>query len=100
MAAMHKPRYRSIDRGRKYLHWDFTPPIPAAITTVVVQDDKKMAQLLQSPPKSLHTFIALQEPGHDVVQRANKLGIYIRRFEEVEAMGAASKVKEKVSPCL
>lgn len=66
-----------------------------ALSTVVCQDDKKMSQLLQSPPKSLKMFVAMKEPGKEVQQRAQKLGITIRRFDEIEDMGAASKIKER-----
>lgn len=65
------------------------------ISTVICQDDKKMSQLLQAPPKSLKVFISIQDPSSDVQQRAQKLGITIKRFDEVEALGAASKIKDK-----
>uniref|UniRef100_A0A6A7FS43 Long-chain-fatty-acid--CoA ligase n=2 Tax=Hirondellea gigas TaxID=1518452 RepID=A0A6A7FS43_9CRUS len=66
-----------------------------ALTTVICQDDRKMAQLLQSPPKSLRLFIAIHEPDRDVRIRAQKLGITIKRFDEIEALGASSKIKER-----
>ncbi|KAA0185486.1 hypothetical protein HAZT_HAZT001290 [Hyalella azteca] len=66
-----------------------------ALSTVIVQDDKKMLQLLQSPPKTLKVFIAINEPSNDVRLKAQKLGITIKLFDEIEALGAASKIKDR-----
>lgn len=70
----------------------------ASITTVVCQDDRKMAQLLQSPPKCLKMLIAIKDITAETSDRAKKLGITIKYFEEVESMGAASQLPEMVSP--
>ncbi|XP_050726596.1 long-chain-fatty-acid--CoA ligase 1-like isoform X2 [Eriocheir sinensis] len=66
----------------------------ASITTVVCQDDRKMAQLLQSPPKCLKRLIAIKDICAETSDRAKKLGITIKYFEEVESMGAASQLPE------
>ncbi|XP_045113727.1 long-chain-fatty-acid--CoA ligase 1-like isoform X2 [Portunus trituberculatus] len=66
----------------------------ASITTVVCQDDRKMAQVLQSPPKCLKILIAIRDISAETSERAKKLGITIKYFEEVETMGAASQLPE------
>ncbi|XP_063883836.1 long-chain-fatty-acid--CoA ligase 1-like isoform X2 [Scylla paramamosain] len=66
----------------------------ASITTVVCQDDRKMAQVLQSPPKCLKILIAIKDISAETSERAKKLGITIKYFEEVETMGAASQLPE------
>lgn len=64
---------------------------------MVCQDDRKMAQVLQSPPKCLKILIAIKDIGAETCERAKKLGITIKYFEEVETMGAASQLPELVS---
>ena len=64
------------------------------------QDDRKMAQVLQSPPKCLKILIAIRDISPETLDRAKKLGITIKYFEEVETMGAASQLPELVSSYL
>lgn len=68
-----------------------------ALSTVVVQDDKKMMQLMTSPPKTLRVFVTITEASNETRLRAQKLGITIKTFDEIEALGAASKIKDRVS---
>lgn len=64
---------------------------------MVCQDDRKMAQLLETPPKCLKILIAIKDIGPETSDRAKKLGITIKYFEEVETMGAAAHLPEVVS---
>ncbi|XP_066956154.1 long-chain-fatty-acid--CoA ligase 1 isoform X2 [Macrobrachium rosenbergii] len=66
----------------------------ASITTVVCQDDRKMSQLLQSPPKCLKLLIAIKDVTPETAERARSLGITIKFFEEIESLGAASDIPE------
>ncbi|XP_071548501.1 long-chain-fatty-acid--CoA ligase 1 isoform X1 [Panulirus ornatus] len=66
----------------------------ASITTVVCQDDHKMSQLLDNPPKCLKTLVAIKDISPETSERAKKLGITIKFFEEVESLGAASELPE------
>lgn len=58
-----------------------------------------MSQLLQSPPKCLKILIAIKDISGEMLDRAKKLGISIKYFEEVEKMGAASRLPELVGFC-
>ncbi|XP_076067495.1 long-chain-fatty-acid--CoA ligase 5 [Oratosquilla oratoria] len=67
----------------------------AAITTVVCQDNAKMSQLLQSPPRCLKILVGIStDISNETVQLAEKHGISIKYFEEVESKGAALGIKE------
>ncbi|XP_063589550.1 long-chain-fatty-acid--CoA ligase 1-like isoform X1 [Penaeus indicus] len=66
----------------------------ASITTVVCQDDRKMSQLLQNPPKCLKMLVAMKDVTPETAERAKKLGIAIKFFEQIESLGAASDIPE------
>ncbi|XP_037781180.1 LOW QUALITY PROTEIN: long-chain-fatty-acid--CoA ligase 1-like [Penaeus monodon] len=68
----------------------------ASITTVVCQDDRKMSQLLQNPPKCLKMLVAMKDVTPETAERAKKLGITIKFFEQIESLGAASDIPELV----
>lgn len=55
-----------------------------------------MSQLLESPPKCLKMLIAIKDIGAETADRAKKLGITIKFFEEIEKLGAASELPELV----
>lgn len=68
----------------------------ASITTVVCQDDRKMSQLLQAPPKCLKMLVAMKDVTTETAERAKKLGITIKFFEQIESLGAASEDRKSV----
>ncbi|KAB7503360.1 Long-chain-fatty-acid--CoA ligase 1 [Armadillidium nasatum] len=66
----------------------------ANISTVVCQDEKKMLQLLNNPPRSLRFLIAIKDVSREVIAKAQKLNIEIKSFEEIEKLGAARGARE------
>lgn len=69
----------------------------ANISTIVCQDEQKMLQLLSNIPRSVKLLIAIKDISEGTKNMARKLGIDVKTFEQIEAIGAQSHKKEVVS---
>lgn len=70
-------------------------PIPAEMTIVVCEDDKKANLLLDQSPRCLRKLVTIKEVSPSTHQRAKSRGVEIVKFSDVEILGA-----QKDHPCV
>jgi long-chain acyl-CoA synthetase len=68
------------------------------MTTVVVDDDAKINLLLDKAPTCLKRLVHFKEIKPETISRAKKRGIELRRFEEIEKMGASYSHSHRERP--
>lgn len=69
--------------------------IPAEMSVVICEDDKKANLLLDQSPRCLRKLITIKEVSPSTHQRARSRGVEIMKFSDVEIQGA-----QKDQPCV
>lgn len=62
--------------------------VPAEMSVVICEDDKKANLLLDQSPRCLRKLITIKEVSPSTHQRARSRGVEILKFSDVEVQGA------------